>query len=146
MLIEKERIPLVAMEFMNDTHKEDVDIINELFAQVLAYEEKQTKENKDKIDELYSKWFQHTVEHFRAEEVMMQEKKFPPYPMHKGEHDNALRIMDEVFRNWQEKNNINVLKIYLNEELVPWLINHINTMDTVTARFFKSGVSPCALH
>ena len=146
MLIEKENIPLVAMEFMNDTHKEDVDIINELFAQVLAYEEKQTKENKEKIDELYRKWFQHTVEHFRAEEVMMLEKNFPPYPMHKGEHENALRIMDDVFRHWQESNNINVLKLYFNDHLVQWLVNHINTMDTVTARFFESGVSPCALH
>lgn len=146
MLIDKKNMPLVAMEFMNDTHAEDVDIINELFEQVLEYEEKQTKENKVKIDELYGKWFEHTVEHFRAEEIMMQEKNFPAYPMHKGEHDNALRIMDDVFRSWQERNNINVLKLYFSEHLPAWLINHINTMDTVTARFFESGVSPCAMH
>lgn len=146
MLIEKEKMPLVAMDFMNETHTEDLDIINELFELVLAYEDSPTLENKKRVDNLYSKWFAHTIEHFRAEEIMMEEKKFPPYPMHKGEHENALRVMDEVFRQWQAEQDINILKNYMSEHLVPWLINHINTMDTVTARFFQSGVSPCAIH
>lgn len=146
MLIDVENMPLVAMEFMNNTHKEDVEIINELFELILAYEESPTLENKKKIDEQYNTWFEHTVEHFRVEEVMMQEKNFPPYPMHKGEHENGLRIMDEVFRSWQEKGDVDMLKNYFSDHLVPWLMNHINTMDTVTARFFQTGVSPCAIH
>ena len=146
MLIDVESISLVAMEFMNNTHKEDVEIINELFELILAYEASPTLENKKKIDEEYGTWFEHTVEHFRVEEMMMQEKNFPPYPMHKGEHDNALRIMDEVFRHWQEKEDIGVLKNYFSDHLVPWLTTHIDTMDTVTARFFHTGVSPCAIH
>lgn len=146
MLIDVENMPLVAMEFMNNTHKEDVEIINELFELILAYEESPTLENKKKIDEQYNTWFEHTVEHFRVEEVMMQEKNFPPYPMHKGEHENGLRIMDEVFRSWQEKGDVDMLKNYFSDHLVPWLMNHINTMDTVTARFFQTGASPCAIH
>ncbi|MFT7860457.1 MAG: hemerythrin family protein [Sulfurimonas sp.] len=145
MLIDIKNMPLVAMEFMNNTHTEDVEIINKLYELILAYEASPTEENKKKIDEQYGKWFEHTIEHFRVEEEMMQEKKFPPYPMHKGEHDNALSVMDEVFRHWQAKGDISVLKNYFNEHLVPWLVNHINTMDTVTARFFDSGVSPCAM-
>lgn len=146
MLINIESMPLVAMEFMNDTHKEDVEIINELFELILAYECTPTLANRTSIDELYSRWFEHTIEHFRVEEEMMKEKNFPPYPMHKGEHDNALRKMDELFREWQAKEDVNILKSYFIEHLVPWLTNHINTMDTVTARFFQSGASPCAMH
>ena len=32
MLINKDSLPLVAMDFMNNTHFEDVDLINEIYA------------------------------------------------------------------------------------------------------------------
>ena len=37
MLINKDSLPLVAMDFMNNTHFEDVDIINELYEDILNY-------------------------------------------------------------------------------------------------------------
>ena len=38
MLLDKKDMPLVAMEFMNDTHTEEIDIINTLYELVLKYE------------------------------------------------------------------------------------------------------------
>jgi hemerythrin len=146
MLIDKENIPLVAMDFMNDVHAEDVDIINELFDLVLEYEKDSTNSNKNLIDSKYQEWYNHTVEHFHGEEVMMQEKNFPPYLFHKGEHDKALEKMNEVFNNWKNINDIMILKCYLIEELPQWLNNHIKTMDTVTAMFLKTGLSPCSMN
>jgi hemerythrin len=144
MLLDKETLPLVAMEFMNEVHLEDLELINELFELVLAYEQKPNNENEVKLNNKYSQWFQHTVDHFKGEEQMMQERGFPPYPMHKGEHDNALRLMDQVYGDWLKSKDIKVLKIYLIETLPSWLTNHIQTMDTVTAMFFKTGSSPCS--
>lgn len=146
MLFDENKLPMVAMEFMNDVHLEDVDIINELFELVLLYEKEPNEDNKGKLNTQYKLWFEHTVDHFSGEEEMMQEMAFPPYPMHKGEHDNALMVMENVFKKWQESEDIIILKTYLNETLPTWLINHIQTMDTVTAMFFKSGVSPCSVH
>ncbi|MEA1919504.1 MAG: hemerythrin family protein [Campylobacterota bacterium] len=146
MLLDKKSLPIVAMEFMNDVHMEDVDIINELFDLVLLYEKEPSAINKAKIDQQYKEWFEHTVEHFKGEEEKMQEMAFPPYPMHKGEHDNALAVMDDVFRKWQESGEIMILKTYLIETLPAWLNKHIQTMDTVTAMFFKTGMSPCSIH
>ena len=139
MLLDKENLPLVAMEFMNDVHKEDADIINELFELVLDYEK------EEKLDQKYKEWYDHTVEHFRGEEVMMQEKNFPPYPFHKAEHDNALAQMRDVFDKWHESRDIALLKSYFIEILPQWLLNHIESMDTVTAMFFKTGLSPCSM-
>jgi hemerythrin len=145
MLIDKKALPLVAMDFMNEVHLEDVDIINQLFEQILHYEKNPTIENEENINTLYKKWYDHTVAHFQAEEVEMKAKSFPPYPVHKGEHEYALERMDQVFKQWKETKEINLLKTYFTEELVPWLANHIQTMDTVTAMFFKTGLSPCAM-
>ncbi len=38
MLINKELLPLVDMDFMNETHFEDVDLINELHQSIVTYE------------------------------------------------------------------------------------------------------------
>lgn len=146
MLINKDTLPLVAMEFMNETHLEDVDIINALYDSILKYKEEENSNNFNDVSTKYQEWFTHTVNHFQNEEIKMQEMQFPPYLMHKGEHDNALHIMDKVFREWSENRDSSKLKEYLEEYLKPWLLNHIQGMDTVTASFFKTGLSPCALH
>ncbi|MEA3353906.1 MAG: hemerythrin family protein [Campylobacterota bacterium] len=145
MLIDKENMPIVAMEFMNDVHSEDIDIINELFELILAYEKEPNKQNKQSLNQKYKEWFDHTVEHFKGEEIMMEQKQFPPYPFHKGEHDNALATMDNVFKKWEKTGDIQILKQYFIETLPAWLIQHIQSMDTVTAMFFKTGLSPCSM-
>lgn len=143
MLININNLPLVAMDFMNDVHKEDVQIINELNELILIYENNSNEINKKLIDEKYKQWFEHTINHFKGEEIQMQEKNFPPYMFHKGEHDYVLGIMDDVFKKWKETNDIDVLKNYIQNELPQWLENHIQSMDTVTAMFLKTGLSPC---
>ncbi len=145
MLIDKKQLPLVAMEFMNEVHLEDVDIINELFEKILKYEKNHSTQNEQKLNKQYKKWIEHTVKHFQNEEEMMQQKKFPPYLMHKKEHQYALDRMQEILEQWQNTKNINILKDYMSNELLKWLTNHIQTMDTVTAMFLKTGLSPCAM-
>jgi hemerythrin len=61
------------------------------------------------------------------------------------EHDNALRLMDEIFKKWRQSRDIKVLKVYFIEELSQWFTQHIAGMDTVTAMFFKTGLSPCSM-
>lgn len=144
MLIDTQNIPLVAMDFMNTTHYEDVEIINRLYEALNNYIDNSSEKNAQKVSDIYTEWFEHTIEHFKTEETKMQEKAFPPYMMHKGEHDRALSMMDNVFRSWNNDKDANALMKYLKEDMSPWLIQHIQTMDTVTAMFFKSGMSPCS--
>lgn len=145
MLIEKQDMPYVAMEFMNEVHLEDIDIINEIFELILKYEKDHSLENRTLLENRYKNWINHTVEHFKGEEVMMQEKKFPPYHFHKAEHDRALDKMKNTFNLWRQTDDVQTLKGYFIEELPQWLINHIKSMDTVTAMFLKTGLSPCAV-
>lgn len=145
MLIEKKNIPLVAMDFMNDVHKEDVEIINALYLCILDYEKDPKQNNAQTINEKYEEWYTHTRAHFKGEEQKMVEMDFPPYPMHKGEHNKAMQRMEEVLRHWNRSKDIQALKRYISTEVPAWLTHHIETMDTITAMFFSSGLSPCAL-
>lgn len=146
MLISKEDMPLVAMDFMNDVHGEDIDIINSLYELILNYEKNPNSENANLINKKYEEWFSHTVEHFKNEEIQMSEKNFPPYLFHKGEHDKVLSTMEEVFSQWKNTNDIGELKHYFKDVLPLWLVQHIQSMDTVTAMFLKTGLSPCSMH
>jgi len=145
MLIEIKSVPQVAMAFMNETHAEDVAIINDLYSLILEYEKEPNAKNKECIDAKYEEWTLHTIEHFRVEEEKMLREGFPPYAMHKDEHENALAKMDNYFRQWQNSGDITALKRYMTEELPQWLSNHIATMDTVTAMFFVTKQTPCSL-
>lgn len=146
MLIRKENLPLVAMDFMNDVHFEDVVIINELYDLILNYEETPNMYNKNLINMKFMLWYEHTIKHFDGEEVEMLEKGFPPYPIHKNEHEICLKRMNDIFNEWKESADLSILKNYLSNEMPTWLMNHIKTMDMVTAMFLKTGVSPCSAH
>lgn len=135
MLIDKQNLPLVAMDFMNTTHLEDADLINKLYDAVCDVEKGGANETLKKT---YEEWFMHTINHFKKEEEEMQAKAFPPFIIHKGEHDRVLARMQDVFQSWQDSGNIDELKSFVAKENLEWLINHINTMDTMTAMFLSS--------
>jgi hemerythrin len=146
MLINKNNLPLVAMDFMNETHFEDVEIINELYKYILEYEKEQNELSLKNLEIKYKEWITHTENHFETEEIQMREKGFFAYEFHKNEHNINLSEIKQLFNNFQETKNILELKSYFENNLVSWLINHIQTMDTVTAMFFKTGMSPCSMH
>ena len=141
MLINKEDLPLVDKQSMNETHYEDIDLINNLNDLIEEFEENPSEELFIKLDEQYSKWFEHTIKHFSGEEQMMQEKKFPAFAVHKQEHDNVLNAMKNIQEDLRKTKSAAGVKNFVQNGLVRWLINHIQTMDTVTARFLEGKIS-----
>ena len=136
-MITQEQLPMVAMPSMNDTHLEDILLINRLSS---AIECQDVSETSALFEELVT----HTIGHFSGEEEMMREKMFPPYPVHKGEHDRALNELKAIAAEFDTTHDFQFAQAYVDKTLVPWLINHIETLDTVTAMFLTQGVSPCS--
>lgn len=143
MLIDKNTLPLVEMEFMNDTHFEDADLINEIYENIETYEKDNSQTNFENLKTKYNNWVEHTIVHFKTEEDEMQAKGFFAFPYHKNEHDINLNEIKQVWANFEKEKNVEKLKNYIEYDLVNWLVNHIKSMDTVTAKFFKTGMSPC---
>lgn len=136
-MITQEQLPLVAMPSMNDTHLEELILINRLSDALDA-------RDAEAVTAIAEALVAHTVEHFGGEEVMMREQQFPPYPMHKGEHDRALSEMRAQVASWHSRHDFDSLAYYVNVTLPQWIMVHIQTMDTVTASFLVSGISPCS--
>lgn len=137
-LINATTLPLVAMDFMNKVHEEDVAIINTLFNALRNYEADDSQSNQLAITLQFQEWFEHTIAHFQGEEEQMLHYHFPAYEIHKQEHNSALLQMDDIFRTWQSTHNAFALITYLSDSLAPWLHHHIQTMDTATAQFLHT--------
>jgi hemerythrin len=139
MLIDHDDIPQVSQDFMNNTHSEEVTLINALFEEILAYENDQKDSNT--VDTMYQAWIEHTVEHFTTEEVEMIEAQFPAFPMHKQAHDDALKQMNEVFDTWKKSKEVKILKMYFIEVIPQWFVAHVSTMDAMTANYIGGGMA-----
>ncbi len=124
--------PQVALEFMNRDHAEFVSLHTGLLARLGA------QASGAEVNALLDELLQHTRHHFAEEERQMQETRFPPYPIHKSEHDSVLADMLTRINQWKQGSNRDALRDWLEGPVSDWFINHVETMDFVTAGFIKA--------
>lgn len=124
--------PQVALDFMNHAHAEFVALRTHLLALLAQHADDSA------IDAALDELLDHTTRHFADEENKMQEARFPPYPMHKMEHDRVLEDMNGHVAKWRQNRDAAALQGYLEGELADWFVGHVSSMDFVTARFLAA--------
>jgi len=112
----------LGIALMDDTHREFVDLCNEL--RTVAPE---------RLLERLDAFIEHTAAHFAQENRWMDAVNFPA--CHREEHERVLKVMRDV-RIRVEKGDAFLGKRLL-EELPPWFDNHIDTMDSALAHYLK---------
>lgn len=123
-------IPQVAIDFMNDDHAEAISIVDNLLAAI-------ENSSDDEVTLQLEAFFAHNQAHFSREEEQMIRVNFPPYGCHKGEHDRVLTELRQAITDWEANKDRESIAQYINCTVWNWFINHIKTMDTVTAMFLK---------
>ena len=125
-------IPQVALDFMNTVHCEELTLVQSISDLIDT-----DSPDNNKISELLDQWVTHTEQHFERENRYMQEYKFPAYPVHSNEHDAALEQIRQVQQQWNQRQDLEPLKQYLQNDWPAWFKNHISTMDFITAQFLS---------
>ncbi len=138
MLLDKSLIPKVAVEKMNQIHDVEIDILNRLYETIEKYEKGEA--SIEDVETLFEEFLKDVQEHFSFEQGLMEEYNFFAYPMHKGEHDRVLMELGQLKRKFEKSKDPSLLKSYLSQIFVPWIVNHVQTMDTVTAHFLSHFV------
>ena len=128
-MIKQNDIPLVSLDTMNKVHFEEVEILNTLLEQLDSQADFET------LSESMEKLLAHMQEHFAGEEKIMQEAQYPSFRMHKADHDKVLNEARYAEMEWRNRKDVEALREYLAEEIVPWLDQHIKAMDTPMADF-----------
>lgn len=131
MMIELPELPRVTQDFMNNDHDHAAEILSTLLKSLELGEETAITDGLIRFQE-------HNREHFAREEAEMIRINFPPYGCHKGEHERVLAELAEEIEQWNAKKDTARLEHYLQTTVTQWLVNHINTMDTVTAMFISN--------
>ena len=79
----------------------------------------------------------YVVTHFKTEEGMMMQAKYPGYQTHKSVHDTLTKQAVEVIEGYRSGKS--VLSITLSRFLSDWLQHHINGEDMKMIAFFKAA-------
>jgi hemerythrin len=113
----------VAFEPMNEIHENEIKILEKLLEKI---------EKKENLNQIFEKFINDVKNHFEFEENLMKKYEFFAFVPHKMEHDKIIKELEEV------KNHLNdfeYLDKYFKTHFIPWLDNHIATIDTVTGGF-----------
>ncbi len=124
--------PQVALAFMNSDHAEFVALCKHLLDLL------DRGADVGQIDRQLDDLLQHTRSHFAEEEQQMLSVHFPPYPVHKGEHDKVLQDMAHRIDRWKDTRDAATLRDWLELGVREWFVNHVSSMDFVTAAFISS--------
>jgi len=137
-ILEKELIPRVELDFMNNTHFEEIEMVRELGELVSILLDDNDIDQQDTINKITQKlktWLKHTEAHFSRENTLMEETGFPAFSIHADEHNIALNKMKDVINIWNEKQDIGLIEDYVFTLWPEWFNGHVNTMDMMTAKF-----------
>ena len=138
-VLDVETIPRVDIDFMNNTHFEEIEMVKKLGELISAYQEKDEHDDNEitQISKGLKNWLDHTIVHFERENELMQKTGFPAYPVHSQEHEIALEKMKTMIQAWEQKQDIDLIADYIFTLWPEWFNTHVNSMDMMTAKFAK---------
>ena len=132
-ILDSAEIPQVALASMNETHREEVELVNRLARLISMAQSGEVDEAK--ISQQIQLWLDHTLAHFERENALMVTYGFPAYPVHKGEHDRVLSLLGELNEAWRDHHQLEPIARFLFKSWPEWFDSHVNTMDRITAQF-----------
>lgn len=135
MIHDTDPYPQVALDFMNQDHAEFAALRDRLLEQLKG------SSSIEVVTETLDHLLQHTRQHFASEEQVMHDSGFPPYPVHKSEHERVLAEMAARVDRWNRTHDATSLGEWLNKDVGEWFVSHIRTMDFVTAAFVSKHLS-----
>ncbi len=133
MKINPDDITEVAIPFMQQTHLEEVAMLNGLYS---AFENVRHGEEVADLSMQIEALVKHTHAHFERENEQMIALNFPVYHVHKHAHDEQLKALDAVIAAWRDNGDLTPVMTFLEITTPAWMKQHISTMDFVTANFF----------
>jgi hemerythrin-like metal-binding protein len=120
----------VHVDAMDAQHKKLFDIVRELYTAM------RSGHGKEAVGEILQRLIEYTVQHFAAEEKLMEQNKYPFLVPHRAEH-RALTDKVVAFKKNFDAGSAGVT-LDLMTFLQDWLTNHIQTVDVKYGAFLNS--------
>jgi hemerythrin len=137
-LLYAEQVEYLDVEEMQETHEDEIKILNEI--DNLAVDYSMDKSKRSQLEEKLDEYIAHVKEHFANEERLMKKYNFPSYEMHKMAHDMFLMDISYAIKQWKEYGDINKIInfVYKSPE---WIVMHINSVDAPTSMYIAKKMA-----
>ncbi|HHS93194.1 MAG TPA: hypothetical protein ENK82_07595 [Campylobacterales bacterium] len=126
-----EQVEYVDVEEMQQTHEDEISILNAIDKLATEYERDASK--KPELEVKLDEYIEHVQTHFANEERLMEKYDFYAFEMHKMAHDMFIIDLNYAIKQWKEFGDIERMTTFVRKS-PEWIIMHINTMDVATAR------------
>ncbi|OCL27427.1 hypothetical protein U472_07525 [Orenia metallireducens] len=132
---------LIGVEEIDQQHKEIFKRSN-YFLNFLNNNEKEDKNTIiDEMENLFYFLTDYFVTHFSSEERLQEEYNYPDYEKHQFIHKNFIdKITELKFDFINENEDIHSLAVKLKEEVLVWLVEHINKEDKKVGEYINSSI------
>jgi hemerythrin len=131
-LVYAEQVEYMDVKEMQDTHENEIKILNEIEKPATNYLLHKT--HKEELEVKLDAYVAHVHKHFANEERLMQKYNFPSYDMHKTAHDMFLLDLEYAMRPWKESGDMKKIINFI-FKTPEWVVLHVNTVDAPTANF-----------
>lgn len=136
-IIYAEQVEYMSMDKMQETHENEIDILNTIDKLATAYE--MGRNSKEELEEKLDEYIEHVHEHFAYEESLMREHGFASYEMHKTAHDMFLMDLKYATKQWKERGNIEKMINFV-RKTPEWIVMHVNSVDAPTADYLARKI------
>ncbi len=84
----------------------------------------------------------YAVEHFRAEEELMQHHGYPEFALHKAAHTRFIQDYGDLRKKFEIKGAVSFVTIQVKTWLGDWLAAHVSGTDMAFARWLQRAARP----
>jgi len=127
----QDQLPMLAIASMNDMHLEEMLLIQRL--------DRVSRENDiNETAKVLKEYLEHSIKHFHEEEELMQASGFSEYLSHKAEHDRHIKELHALIKYFDKNQDPRAIYTHIEGGLSPWILHHIQTMDTQASEFLKT--------
>ena len=121
---------LIGIQQIDMHHRHLFSLLNKTYENFIKFA------SADELNRLFNELVDYAIYHLSEEEVLMQEKRFPGYSMHKEEHDMFVRKVVEMRKEYLDgKRSLSMeILVYMED----WLSTHIPMSDVAMGLFLAA--------
>lgn len=139
-LLYAEQVEYMDVEEMQETHDEEIAILNEVDKLATFYGMDKTEAKLSALEAKLDEYLVHVKKHFANEERLMKKYDFPAYEKHKMAHDIFLMDISIAIKQWKHSGDIDkVIRFVRNSP--EWIVMHINTVDAPTSAYLAQKMA-----
>jgi len=135
-LLYAEQVEYMDVNEMQETHDEEIAILNEVDKLATYYWMDKSQEKMEALEAKLDEYLAHVKVHFANEERLMNKYDFPNYEMHKMAHDMFLMDISLAIKQWKHSGNIDKIIRFIRNS-PEWIVMHINTVDAPTSIYLS---------